>query len=98
MKVATWNGCRDCPYLFFARPEDMWMCRHRQNNYDSEVPDPMDWVVAKENEDIPETPHPDCKLPDLPTQEDVEATKHRKISSNPYSDADTWYENGRSRV
>jgi len=71
MKVLTINGCRDCPYLFYARPENMWMCRHRRENYDSPVPDPLDWVVAKENEDIPTTIHPDCKLPNLPTQEDV---------------------------
>ena len=56
MKVATWNGCRDCPYF---SPEDFYggnFCKHGKFHL---------------SKPIPETPHPDCKLPDLPTQEDV---------------------------
>jgi len=57
MKILTINGCRDCPYF---SPEDFNggdFCEHGKFHL---------------SKPIPETPHPDCKLPDLPSQEDVE--------------------------
>lgn len=71
MKVLTIQGCKDCPYLFFAQPEEKWMCRHMQNHDKNMIPDPMDWVVCDKGEDIPSTPHPNCRLNDLPTEDEI---------------------------
>jgi hypothetical protein len=63
MKVITVKGCRDCPYLneSLIMPESQ--CYFSNINFYNE---------ETCGNDIPETPHPDCKLPDLPTSADIE--------------------------
>ena len=59
MKVATWKGCKDCPYLI-RDSKVFYICTH------------SDFAIADGlNDEIPETPHPNCKLPDLPTNSEI---------------------------
>ena len=52
MKAITVNGCRDCPYTFLWRDEV---------HYCGQSDEPFEINIQST------TPHPDCKLPDLPT-------------------------------
>jgi hypothetical protein len=59
MKVATWKGCKDCPYLIRE------YCVHIKQTvgiFDEENPSTLV---------IPRLPHPNCKLPDLPSEEEI---------------------------
>lgn len=60
MKVATINGCKDCPFKrkFDEDSKNTYWCLQREEELDiGEIP--------------PATPHPECKLPDLPTDEEI---------------------------
>ena len=57
MKVIIVKGCKDCPYLTETDPlANLGGCKLYEFMFDAE---------------IPETPHPDCKLNDLPTESDI---------------------------
>jgi hypothetical protein len=60
MKAIIITGCRDCPYRRIPAFKFTWVC----SKFDFEIS--SDILI-----DIPETPHPDCKLPDLPTQDEI---------------------------
>jgi hypothetical protein len=66
-KVIVIQGCKDCPYLGNDSFEtEHWFCTkfgHFVTDLDK-VPD---------IELLPETPHPNCKLNDLPSQEYVKS-------------------------
>jgi hypothetical protein len=56
MKVLTIKGCRDCPYAFLWRDEVQ---------YCGQSDEPFEISIQSE------TPHENCKLPDLPTSEEI---------------------------
>jgi hypothetical protein len=59
MKVATWKGCKDCPY-------NQW---DSNSGYSCENPNMEPIYFDRDGIEIPETPHENCKLPDLPSME-----------------------------
>ena len=58
MKVSKISGCKDCPYRFEWH-DLIDYCGYKNAENPIEV-DPES-----------ETPHPDCKLPDLPDEADI---------------------------
>ena len=75
MKVATWKGCKDCPYNLQASCTKFGL-NIRETIHDGAVTTYRDL----------ETPHPNCKLNDLPSSEDavkwvVSSTINNKITS-----------------
>ena len=70
-KIIVVNGCKDCPW-------NQW----ESNNGNCCVNPNMDIIYFdRDNIEQTETPHPDCKLNDLPTKQDILATleNHNKI-------------------
>ena len=62
-KVIKIEGCKDCPY-------NQW---DSISGYTCENPNMEPIYFDGDGIDIPETPHPDCKLPDFPSEEDIQA-------------------------
>lgn len=56
MKAIIIKGCKDCPYSEYVKQSNKWVCAKHFATF--ETP--------------PETPHPDCKLNDLPNVRMVE--------------------------
>ena len=67
MKTTVIQGCKDCPYKVFSKwSENTWCGKDVSIEWDN-------------YNNIPETPHPNCKLDDLPTIKD--AVKEAENSS-----------------
>jgi len=58
-KIIKISGCKDCPYV--VRDTMAW-CRKFEFEF---------WDDDNFKNNIPETPHPNCKLPDLPTNSEI---------------------------
>ena len=58
MKVATWKGCKDCPY------SDSYICHKFDIAFN-------DADVSSNPNLWPHIPHPNCKLNDLPTNSEI---------------------------
>ena len=54
-KILTIKGCKDCPYSEYVKQSNKFVCSKHFATF----------VTP------PETPHPDCKLNDLPTNSDI---------------------------
>ena len=72
MKVATWKGCKDCPY-------NQW---DSIIGYACENPNMEPIYFDRDGIEIPETPHPNCKLNDLPIFAEIEAFADNHIHKN----------------
>lgn len=67
MKALLIKGCKDCPYAICdSRDWNLWSCSHGEFPLLDGSKDGLDTQ-------LPETPHPDCRLPDLPTQEEIKS-------------------------
>ena len=68
-KIQTIKGCADCPNLH----RDYCLLLKQSVG----IPDGLNTLV------IPETPHPDCQLPSLPTDEEIETMAKDAVISLP---------------
>lgn len=59
MKVAAITGCKDCPYKTLDVGSWKFFCGRYKFS-----------ICSALEEKLPDTPHPDCKLSDLPTVDD----------------------------
>ena len=68
MKAIIVQGCKDCPYLIETDPlSNLGGCKLFEFMFDLE---------------IPETPHPNCKLNDLPTPNEISDYAHENIPTS----------------
>lgn len=90
MKVLTISGCKGCSYL----SDFEWKKPNGEVDSHFCTKDPDRYFNILINGEIPTEPHPNCPLNDLPTEEQIEQFPHKRISKNPYSDADSFYQDG----
>lgn len=86
-KTLIIQGCKDCPYK--SRLIDGWYCfkDHEEKGFD--------FFISKSTDYLPDTPHQDCKLNDLPTKNEITHYSDRRFD---FSDEMEIFEKGANWV